>query len=193
MIKMKKVLSIIFVFLLTISSYAQTEHMKFMGISFDEEINSFISKLKAKHFVQTEKLDDVYLLTGKFAGYNDCTLFIYPSSDRKVKLVAVSFPYCDQWSVLSRNYFDIKDMLIKKYNSPEFSKEIFDSVIEPTDDISKMYEARMERCKYCSEFYTDMGMIKLLIQSVQMHCCVALLYSDEQNSQKSKESAIDDL
>ena len=55
---MKKILMILFAMLMTVNVYSQ--HMKFMGVPIDGNINSFAAKMAAKGFTLT--ITD-YLLT----------------------------------------------------------------------------------------------------------------------------------
>lgn len=190
---MKRVMFLISAFMMIIACQAQSEHMKFMGIPFDTNINSFISQLKVKRFTYYDTVNDVRIMKGKFAGYNDCKIFVYPTPDNEVQLVAINFPEAEQWSILYNNYRKIKEMLIEKYGQPDYCEEKFNSYTQPTNDRSKFHEVMMERCKYSTEFYTNLGMIKVFISSISMRCYVALIYGDKVNTLKSEESAIDDL
>ncbi len=190
---MKKICLYLIMILISTSISAQENHMKFMGISMNENIKTFINKLQQKRFNELEDLGICYMLKGKFAGYNDCNVFVYPSSGNKVKTVAVSLPFADNWTVLYGGYKKIKDMLTEKYGAPGFCREEFDSYTEPEDDNSKYHEAMMERCKYVSEFDRGNGFIKVLIASVQMHCYTNIIYVDIINQKESDNSAMDDL
>ena len=79
-------------------------------------------------------------MKGKFAGYNDCKIFVYPTPDNEVQLVAINFPEAEQWSILYNNYRKIKEMLIEKYGQPDYCEEKFNSYTQPTNDRSKFHE-----------------------------------------------------
>ena len=178
---------------MAITTSAQEEHMKFMGISFNENIKTFISLLEDKGFTYFQDIDNTQIMKGKFAGYTDCTLFIYPTINSQIRAVAVDFPRTKQWSVLYGNYTHIKDMLSQKYGSPASCEEEFESIITPQNDRDKMHEVEMERCKYSTVYLTNTGSISVKITSVEMICSVSLLYSDTINMKINESSAIDDL
>lgn len=151
---MKKIALLILSAMMAIVCQAQSEHMKFMGISFGTNINNFVNQLKAKHFTYYDTVNDVRIMNGKFAGYNGCKVYIYPTPDNEVALVVVNFSEAEQWTILYNNYRQIKEMLVEKYGQPDYCEEKFDSYTEPKDDRSKFHEVMMERCKFSTEFYT---------------------------------------
>lgn len=85
-------------------------------------------------------------------------------------------------------------MLTQKYGNPEDVIEEFQGYSSPNDDNDRMYEVRMDRCKYICDFTTDNGFIELRISHMGVSSCfVVLVYIDAENESKVQSSAIDDL
>ena len=154
---------------------------------------SLSSKMQQKSFTYIRESSGVAILNGNFAGYNNCSLYIYPNSKGNVHMAAISFPTMSSWTTLYSNYLSIKNMLLEKYGKPLFCTERFNSNIEPRDDRSKFYETQMERCEYKTVFYLENGMISLQISTIKMICSVSLIYSDRSNGEEDRDSAIEDL
>lgn len=171
------------------------KHMKFMGMNMGGKLATFVNKLRQKGFTADNRnsTPTSTVMTGKFAGYNNCTLMIYPNSEGNVYLVGVIFPENDTWMGLHTNYSTIKNMLIQKYGEPIDCKEEFDTDYPPRDDFDRMHQTRMERCKYSTIFALDEGRIVETISTTSMNCYVMLLYGDEEGYNINKENAIDDL
>lgn len=171
------------------------QHMKFMGMKMGGDFSTFVNKLKQKGFKEdyTNSNKKATLLMGKFAGYDDCMLMVYPNSENNVYLVGVVFPFQESWSNLYSNYISIKNMLITKYGKPTECVEEFDTLYEPSDDKDRMYQTKMERCKYKTSFDFHEGKIIENISVAEMDCYVSLLYADEIGYKVNNESAIDDL
>lgn len=178
-----------------ISAQETQEHLKFKGIPIDGTVSNFVAKLKQKGYTHLTTSDGVALLNGEFAAYKDCTIGVVSSKGRdSVCKVAVMFPAKDTWSALERNYLSLKEMLTTKYGEPSDCVETFQSYSQPTDDNSKMYELRFDRCKYYTVFSTEQGTIQLELghESVT-RCYVLLSYFDAINQQAVLSDAMDDL
>ena len=89
---MKKVILFLIAFLVVMSSYAQQEHLQFMGIPIDGTISSFTKQLEKKGFVK-DKLYNIVedyisgyrIFKGSFAGENNVNVVVF--YDEKTKLV----------------------------------------------------------------------------------------------------------
>lgn len=85
-------------------------------------------------------------------------------------------------------------MLTEKYGKPANVTEKFQGYSEPEDDLSRMYEVQLDRCKYVSTFETPKGDIQLYIgHNSTMSCYVMLSYFDKINGDVIRAKAIDDL
>ena len=175
-------------------TFAQSNHMNFMGIPITGNADALAKKLiKEKGFVlDNDNQTEHPTLFGRFAGHDRCMIIIVADKNGNAFGVGVIFPIQDSWPLLYGNYSSIKSNLTTKYGEPD-STERFETTIEPTDDFDRMHQTRMGRCKYNSTFYTDEGKVTLSINNVQTNCYVYLLYHDRENSIEATREAIDDL
>jgi len=193
---MKKIIiSLFFVFAATIS-FAQTQssdHLTFKGVPIDGKLSEYVSKMKQNGFTHISTENGVAILSGAFAGYEDCIIYIL-SQNNLVYAVGVRFSDKDNWFTLSTNYFSLKEMLTEKYEEPSIVEEKFDSDSEPRDDGSKMNEVRMDRCKYSATYFIEQGQIILSIKNIGVsHCYVQLVYTDIINKKIVDKGARNDL
>lgn len=193
-IKMRK-LVLTLMFLAGLSATAQTGHMTFKGVPIDGNLNTVVSKLKQKGFTLMQSEGGTAMLMGDFASFKNCTVGVFEHESGVVNRVAVMFPDKDSWTLLYRDYRELKDMLIEKYGDPVSVEEEFPNESSYRfNDSDKMHEVRMDRCRYICDWLTENGAIELRIQHTQMlGCYVVLLYIDAENEAKVHSSAIDDL
>lgn len=103
------------------------------------------------------------------------------------------FPACENWSSLSSNYFNIKELLTEKYGKPFESIEEFQS-FTPEDDGSKFTQVQLGSCKYYTTYEIEKGTIQLSIEhDGATECFIRLAYFDKINSETVKKQALDDL
>lgn len=174
-------------------------HMKFKGIPFDVSADEFVSRLKRQGYKYvTRPYNDYILMTGDFAGYSECNIYInVVLPDDVIGAVAVNFPNQSRWSHLQATYNNIKNMLIEKYGTPSSCTEEFDSYRQPTSEYDAMSLLKQDKYKYETKFYVEGGIIQLNISRVYVDYehifYVSLTYYDMDNRQKSTKNAIDDL
>lgn len=192
---MKKLLFILLSMNILTSAIAQNNsHMTFKGIPINGSLSNFTAQMKQKGFTHLATQDGIAAFTGEFAAYKECTIAAVSSkSTNIVSKVGVIFPECKTWSKLYGNYSQLKEMLIQKYGEPIECIEKFDSYSEPRDDNSRMYEVRMNRCKYVTTWRTEKGDIELAIVHADYTSSVRLSYWDKINTEKVTNSAMDDL
>lgn len=195
----KRKLLLLLCMLLSLAVQAQTAtgHLKFKGVPMDGPVDEFVEKIKGTDLQVVDKFDDATMLTGTFAGYRNCKVFVYPSKGNgHVRMVGVTFDLQETWPDLYSNYLSLKTMLTKKYGEPAKCKEVFDWPSEP-DDHTKIYLVQTDRCKYSSDFETLEGFITLSITHLKVDyldvCFVSVTYIDKQNFQEDQSSAMDDL
>lgn len=184
--------------LTTIISFAQTQpsdHLIFKGVPIDGTLNEYVSKMKQNGFTLIETKDGVAILKGDFAAYKDCIVGVATLKQQDlVSKISVIFPEFDTWSLLSGNYFNLKEMLTQKYSEPYDCVEKFDTPSEPIDDGDRMHAVKFDNCKYYSTYEADKGSIQLSIEHEGViRCFVMLSYFDRINSEIIKTKAIDDL
>ena len=180
-----------------LTSFAQTEspHLAFKGVPIDGTLNEYVQKMKQKGFDYLGTENGIAILTGDFAAYKGCTVGVTTLKQKDlVSKITVIFPNCETWDGLASNYFSLKDMLTEKYGRPADVTEKFQGYSEPRDDNSKMYEVKMDRCKYVTTFETPKGDIQLYIGHNRMTSCYVMLsYFDKINGDVIRAKAMDDL
>jgi hypothetical protein len=197
---MRKLLPLLFLTIVTVTSFAQTKvdsskHLSFKSVPIDGTLNEYVSKMKKSGFTHLSTEDGTAILNGDFAGYKDCHVGVSTLKQKDlVHKIAVIFPKKDTWSTLSGNYFDLKKMLTEKYGEPSIVVEKFEGYSQPRDDDDKMYKVKFDNCKYYSIWETDKGDIQLSISHNSVTSCfVTLAYFDKINGNIIKSSAKDDL
>ena len=137
-------LTLIFAFT-TILTFAQTsEHLSFKGVPIDGTLSVYISKMKQSGFTYIKTEDGVAMLKGDFASYKGCIVGVATVKGKDlVSKITVIFSTQDSWSMLSSNYFNLKEMLTEKYGEPSESIEEFSSY-EPEDDGLKMTQVHLD-------------------------------------------------
>ena len=166
-------------------------HMKFKGVPFDTPSDEFVAKLKKQGYKYVAKLSNNFIkMTGDFAGYSDCDVYInIVLPDDVIGYVGVSFPKQSLWSHLQSRYNNIKSMLIKKYGEPSYITEMFDSYIQPTSEHDAMILLQQDKYKYETIFYVEGGIIQLNIRRIYVDYehifYVSLTYYDKGNNNKS--------
>jgi hypothetical protein len=195
---MKTKIILLFLAHITICSftYSQTsEHLVFKGVPIDGTLKEYVSKMVLDGFTNLGTDNGTSILNGEFAGYKDCNVGVSTLKQKDlVYKIEVTFPKKDTWSALSGNYFDLKEMLTEKYGNPTEVVEKFDSNSQPSDESRKMYEVKLDNCKYYSVWKTDKGEIKLSIQHESVsRCYIQLSYSDKINGNIIRTKAKGDL
>jgi len=197
---MKTFLTSLFCLLLATTSFAQDntdtiEHLTFKRVPIDGTLTDYVSKMKKSGFVLISIEDGVAMLKGDFAGYKGCVIGAATLNGKDlVSKITVIFPEQNAWSLLSSNYFNLKELLIEKYGEPSVVVEKFDTYLEPDDDKAKMYEVGMNRCIFLTTFELENGIIQLSIGNDGLSSSFVLLtYHDKINSEKIRQKAIDDL
>lgn len=193
---MKKIVTSLIVFLIAMSSLAQSsDHLTFKGVPIDGTLSEYVSKMKQNGFSYISTEDGVAILTGDFAAYKNCIVGVATLKQKDlVSKITVLFPERDTWSSLSGNYFDLKEMLTQKYGEPSECVEKFDTYSKPRDDGDRMHAVKMDNCKYYTIYETDKGSIQLSIEHNSVFSCyVVLSYYDKINSEIIRAKAIDDL
>jgi hypothetical protein len=178
-------------------SFAQTkspDHLVFKGVPIDGTLIDYVSKMKQNGFTLIATNDGVAMLKGDFAAYKDCVIGVATLKQKDlVSKITVVFPELETWSLLSSNYYSLKDMLTEKYGKPAKIVEDFQND-DPKDDGSKMDAVKFDKCKYYTTFKTEKGTIQLSIEHNGVTSCFVLLsYFDNINSEIIKAKAKDDL
>ena len=153
---MKKCILLLMVSLFTLTSFSQTEHMKFMGIPIDGPLKKFCSQLKKKGFdrdpYETRHKDSrIYL--GEFAGHNSKVFVYSDAKSNNVHTVIVNIPSYEEDVALSI-YNNLRQMLIEKY-SEDYGVRAFERTNEQLAD--KIQEGELNELKWLFEKKDDDG------------------------------------
>lgn len=170
---------------------ANNPHLKFKGIPIDGTLDLFVRRMCKVGFNQESSSDGISVLTGDFASFKNCKLYVYTLDNIDVvSKISVQFPSCEIWSDLYGNYKYLKDLLMKKYGKPSFVEEKFQTYSTPNSDSDRFFWVQQGACKYSSKFITEKGDI---ILSIYNEAYVTLFYKDKINSNSVDVSALNDL
>lgn len=121
---MKKILLLTLSFIIVLSTFAQTEHLQFMGIPIDGSISSFTKQLKKKGFIKDklfssfeDYLNGCRVFIGTFAGEKRANVVVfYDIKTKQVNNVKVLIK-CYSENELNRKYESFLSQLKLKYSS----------------------------------------------------------------------------
>jgi len=172
-------------------------HMKFKGVPIDGTLADFVGRMKRKGFKQEDIEDGTAVLSGDFADFKECTVYVSTLDNKDlVSRISVVFPLQDQWEYLYGDYKHLKGMLTEKYGKPSSCVEKFQRSygIGPNDDDDRMHYAKFDKCKYETHFKTDKGDVIVSIEHNGVSSCFVMLsYKDKINGDIIKEHAKEDL
>ena len=162
---------------------AQTKHVQFKGIPVDGTLSSFVNKLKTQGFEYLASQDGIALLTGKFAGYPSCDIYVV-STNNTVWKVVVEFPEQKTLTDVMNRYDEFKQSFKLKYN------------VEPQvlEELAEGYKNKAS--KWYSLFEIPGGTVVLEIQSSSNsygNLQLRLDYYDEMNSVIRDSATMDDI
>ena len=140
--------------LMSLGIYAQTEHLKFMGIPLTGNIASFQSKLQAKGITYNKKVSSQLksgcrVFNGTFSG-EKADFYVYYNEKTKIVYRAKAVITCQNEEICEHTYSEFDSMLRTKYsehvatngeqnNHPSLSILVTDSKIERTLGYIGMY------------------------------------------------------
>ena len=179
----------------TISAQTESPHLSFKGVPIDGTLNEYVQKMKQKGFDYIGTEDGIAILSGDFAAYKGCTVGVATLKQKDlVSKITVIFPSCESWASLANNYYSLKEMLTEKYGEPAEVTENFQGYSDPRDDNDRMFQVKMDRCKYITTFETPKGSIQLYIgHNNMLRCYVLLSYFDKINGDIIRAKAMEDL
>lgn len=183
---MKKLFFLVFAFVFCSLLNAQS-HLTFKGIPIVGDANEFALKLKDKGYTVLNSSDNIYFLTGSFAGYDNVTIAVVgtPKTNTAYR-VSVFFGKKDTFTSLERQYRSLLDSYSKKYGNPEKSYDFF---IDPyyKGDGYELQALKNDKCRYVSFFTVDKGHLSIEIAKMQEVMVTyedmegGLLYTKEKN------------
>lgn len=173
---MKKLFVLTCTILFALAVQAQ-EHMAFKGVSMNCTLSSFVSQLTTKGYTKLYMNDRGAVLSGDFAGKQDCKIIVLSTSSSKVVWkVAVQFPEKVSWRSLKTEYETLKESYTEKYGNPE-TFEFFSTPYYEGDGY-ELQALSLEKCTYTSFFSSPQGNICLKITNDK---CVQVGYEDAIN------------
>ena len=217
---MKKCILLLMVSLFTLTSFSQTEHMKFMGIPIDGPLKKFCSQLKKKGFdrdpYDTTIPKDSRIYNGEFAGHNSKVFVYSDAKSNNVHTVIVNIPSYEEDVALSI-YNNLKKMFIEKYSEDIGVKEYkilneqFAEIIQKGEltELKWLYEKKGDDGYEATIIYlprpthesisNELGFIGIYVRKEYSHVYkraeynVVISYTDEQNYNLHEGNVQDDL
>lgn len=192
---MKKHLTLLFACLLFAGSLFAQQHLSFKGVPINGTLQEYTNAMVKAGFHYEGTQDGISLLTGDFAGYKNCIVGVSTLKNLNVvSHIAVLFPDKDTWTSVLSDYETLKSLLTEKYGIPSDNRERFIDY-NGNDNALIMYALKDGEYEWYTTFSTDLGNIELSIISGTKYntAAVRLGYYDKVNSEKVRNSAIDDL
>ena len=172
---------------------AQTKHVQFKGIPVDGTLSSFVNKLKTQGFEYLASQDGIALLTGKFAGYPSCDIYVV-STNNTVWKVVVEFPEQKTLTDVMNRYDEFKQSFKLKYNvEPQVLEELAEGY--KSEQIAYL-GFKNKASKWYSLFEIPGGTVVIEIQSSSNsygNLQLRLDYYDEMNSVIRDSATMDDI
>lgn len=170
----------------------QKGHLEFLGVPIDGHIDVFTNLLGQKWISLSKKEDNKAILSGDFAGYDDCKIYAYYSiaEDQRAWRVDVEIPASSisPWSSLKEDFNYLKNGLTEKYG------------VSQQTTIQQPFYDRHGNIVYVEEFkkhFVDIspsnGHISLKITNLEKDdnkFGIRLSYIDTENEQKKDEAFI---
>lgn len=93
--------------------------IQFKGITLGETLKDILPHLLKDYQYLTQVNGMTTVLTGRFAGYNNCLVYVMGINDNDiVSNISVSLPSSEFWDLVYGQYKDLKKSLIEKYGEP---------------------------------------------------------------------------
>lgn len=92
--------------------------IKFKGVALGAPLKEVLPQLK-RDLEYVMQYHNYTILKGKFAGFNDCVIYIDAvNDDDVVSVINVYFPQTGNWNTLLSQYKELKEALTEKYGEP---------------------------------------------------------------------------
>lgn len=187
---MKKIFLLCF---LSLSIFANAEHMKFKGVEINGSMKSFVKQMEEKGFTKVSD-EGIGMMIGKFTG-QDVALGIYetPMSKQVSRVMVMYYGALinESWDIISNQYHTLKGNLTEKYGKPTDVIEKFEYPYSEKDH--PLFAFKQEKAEYKTRFEAPNGGVTLMIIQNQGHVCTAILYWDKENEDKWATEVQDDL
>ena len=210
---MKKTTLLLAFCLFIASLFAQNPALstpKFKGIEITGTVDQFGNKLSGQGFTFLGKEDYGSIYTGRFAGMDDCIIYLIPVENSKdIASVNVVFGLnfsdyevhsYETWENLLSDYENLKDLLTEKYGEPTEKNTGFSKGAYTATSYFKLSAVKEGQCEYYAEWgdsHVDKMVVKLSItggKSMGLSCAIITLqYKNVEKSKDSRKEIIDDL
>ena len=148
-------------------------HMLFMGLPITGTPGEFANRLmREKGFTLKERTPSgSVLVTGRFAGFDNCTVGVMLDDNDGGINIGVLFPKCTSWATLKSQYFALKAHLGNKYTQTYCDESFSDSYY---DGCGRELEAiRNEQIHYVTKYNAENGTVAITISN---ECRICILY-----------------
>jgi len=170
------------------------ERMSFKGVEMNTDLVTFVNKLVEQGIkIKEHKLGDIsytYTLSGAFAGYSNCEIFVFGKKDKTlVYKVVVYLPEDNSWYSIKSDYNKLKEAYIKKYGAPSEDFHFFSSPYYEGDGY-ELTAIKIEKCYYSTFWTFDYGTI---YTEISKYCQIKIVYEDKVNMEslsQLKEDAV---
>jgi hypothetical protein len=130
-------------------------------------MEEFIEKMEEIGFyeIETDIVDGMVEFEGEYETCADCQIVAYTKiGEDIVNQVVALFPNQESWTSLSTEYYQLKELLIKKYGKPEEVVEKFSSPEFPKNNAAKFSKVLAGEFEFYSSFTPKNGIIELVIE-----------------------------
>lgn len=174
-------------------------------------VDQFGSKLAGQGFTFLSKEDNTAIYQGRFAGQDDCLLYLYPvenSNDIASVFVVVGVNFSDYgtvysyetWEQLIKDYDYLKGLLTEKYGTPAEQNEGFQRGAYTSSSYLKLKAVKEGQCDYYATWgdeEVDKMVVKLRIvggsNMGERMAAIAIGYSNVDKTNAARREILDDL
>lgn len=211
---MKKLTLLVAFCLLAIFAFAQNPALnvpKFKGIEITGTLDQFGTKLAGQGFDLLSKESDGYIYTGRFAGQDDCLIYLLPvENSNNIVSVTVMFGMkvseygsmysYETWEKLIGDYNSLKDLLTEKYGQPTKQNEGFAQgayTLSSSLKLSSVEEGQSEYYAQWGDSDVDKMVVNLAIRGGRnrgdRYAVIALQYYNVDKGKDDHKEILEDL
>lgn len=184
---------------------------KFKGMEITGTVDQFGSKLAGQGFTFLSKEDNTAIYQGRFAGQDNCFLYLRPvenSKDIASVSVMVGINFSDYgtvysyetWEQLIKDYDYLKGLLTEKYGTPAEQNEGFQRGAYTSSSYLKLEAVKEGQCDYYATWgdeEVDKMVVKLMIvggsNMGERMAAIAIGYSNVDKTNAARREILDDL
>ncbi|SHF61533.1 hypothetical protein SAMN05444405_11149 [Bacteroides luti] len=181
LIVMKKILSIVILFIYSVALYAQKDVIQFLGIPVNGNKSVMIQKLKAKGYKSNPYNKDV--LFGEFNGAK-VNIHIVTNNNKVCRIIVCDANTMDESDIkirfnnLCQQFQNNKKYIPASLSSPDFTI---------SDDEKISYELLVNKKRYEAAYYQLPATVDSIFASKEMRSVLLSKYTEEQLSNQTEE------